>query len=159
MALPEKEDMRNTKRFASLAAMAIMAIVCSASPMWGQDIRLAARKNKVINKIEAQLRGDYRESNGTPLRLNAELENINIPVGTPVAFCMVQNLVKTKIGVGKVAMVGGILVASVECNINDGNAVPKVNVRDKLQARQSAVAPFKTSPGCGAPLLVSAAFK
>lgn len=151
--------MRNTKRLAGLAAIAITAIFCSASPMWGQDIRLQARKNKVIDGIEAQLRGDYRESNGTPMRLNADLENINLPVGTPVAFCLVQNLVKTKVGVGKVALVGGIRVASVERNIDDGQAVPKVNAGDILQARQSAVAPFATSPGCGAPLLVSAAFQ
>ena len=86
--------MRNTKRLAGLAAIAITAIFCSASPMWGQDIRLQARKNKVIDGIEAQLRGDYRESNGTPMRLNADLENINLPVGTPVAFCLVQKTFK-----------------------------------------------------------------
>lgn len=153
--------MKNTKRMASLAAMALMGIVCLASPMWGQDIRLSARKNKVINGIEAQLRGDYRESNGAPLRLNSELENINIPVGTPVAFCLMDSvtLAKTMIGVGKVSIVGGIQVASVELNVNDGQTVPKVNAGDKLQARQRKVAPFKTSPTCGTALLVAAPFK
>ena len=152
--------MRSTKRLASLAAVAL-GIACLASPMWAQDIRLLARRNKVINGIEAQLRGDYRESNGTPLQLSADLENINLPVGTPVAFCAKNSvtLVKTKIGVGKVALVGGILVATVDLNINDGQLVPKVNALDKLQARQRALPPFNTNPGCGTAILISAPFK
>ena len=70
---------------------------------WAQQTRLSARKNKVINGIEAQLRGDYREKS-SPSRLNSELEDINIPVGTKVAFCLVQDGVKTLVGVGQVAM-------------------------------------------------------
>jgi hypothetical protein len=152
--------MRSTKRLASLAALMIIGIAGSVSTMWGQDIQLGVRKNKVINGIEAQLRGDYRESSGTPLRLNGALENINLPLGTPVAFCVKNSvtLVKKKIGVGKVALVGGIRVASAELNINDGQAVPKVNIGDVLQARQNAVAPFNTNPGCGTHLLVAAPF-
>jgi hypothetical protein len=152
--------MRNTKRLASLAAV-ILGIVCLASPMSAQDVRLLSRRNKVINGFEAQLRGDYRESNGTPTQLSADLENINLPIGTPVAFCVKNHvtLVKTKIGVGKVALVGGILVATVDLNINDGNAVPKINVLDVLQARQRALPPFNTSPGCGTAVLIQAPFK
>lgn len=151
--------MKNTTvRLASLAAVAILSFVCSASPMWAQQVRLSARKNKVVNGIEAQLRGDYRERTN-PIRLNAELENINIPVGTKVAFCLLQNGVKTKIGVGQVAVVGGIQVAEVELAASDGDAVPNVSAGDVLQARQAKTSPFKTSPGCGSPLLVSAAFQ
>jgi len=144
-------------RFASLAALVIMGVVCSASPLWGQEIRLRARQNKVINGIEAELRGDFRAA-ANPIRLNAELDNINIPVGTRIAFCLVQNGVKTKIGVARVAVVAGVQVAEVELSANDGDAVPNVSAGDILQARQSKQAPFRTSPGCGAPLLVSAAF-
>ncbi|MBI3645682.1 MAG: hypothetical protein HY233_06945 [Acidobacteriales bacterium] len=150
--------MKNTKiRFATLAAVLVLAIMSSASQVWAQQVRLSARKNKVINGIEAQLRGDYRERTN-PIRLNSELENINLPVGTPVAFCLVQNGVKTKIGVGQVATVGGIQVASVELAVADGDNVPSVKAGDVLQARQSKTAPFKTSPGCGSPLLVGAPF-
>jgi hypothetical protein len=149
----------NTRiRFAGVAAVLVMAIMASASQMSAQQVRLSARKNKVINGIEAELRGDYREKTN-PIRLNAELDNINIPVGTPVAFCMLQNGVKTLIGVGKVALVGGIPVAQVELSANDGDAVPNVNAGDVLQARQRKVQPFKTSPSCGTGLLVSAAFQ
>jgi hypothetical protein len=150
--------MNTRTRFAGLAAVLVVAIMASASPMWAQQVRLSARKNKVINGIEAELRGDYR-ANGSPIRLNSELDNINIPVGTPVAFCLLQNGVKTLLGVGQVAMVGGVPTAEVELSANDGATVPTVTVGDVLQARQKKVAPFKTNPTCGTGLLLSAAFQ
>lgn len=149
----------NTKiRLAGLAAVMVLAIMASATQMSAQQVRLSARKTKVINGIEAQLRGDYREK-GSPIRLNSELENINIPVGTRVAMCLLQNGVKTLIGVGQVTLVGGIPTASVELATTDGDTVPKVFAGDVLQTRQRKVAPFKTNPTCGSPLLVSAAFQ
>lgn len=152
----------NTRiQFASLAALLIVAMMASSSQMWAQQakqVRLRARQNKAINGVEAELRGDYRE-NSAPVRLNAELENINIPPGTPVAFCLLQNGVKTKIGVDQVAIVVGRPTASIELEANDGDTVPQVNTGDVLQAHQSKKAPFKTNPGCGSPLLVSAAFQ
>ena len=151
--------MRNVRiRLASLAALVVMGVVCSASPLWGQQVRLRARQNKVINGIEAELRGDFRAA-ANPIRLNAELDNINLPVGTPVAFCLLQNGVKTKIGVGRVAMIAGVQVAEVELTASDGDAVPSVSSGDVLQARQSKQAPFKTNPTCSAALLVSADFR
>src|SRR5882757_3025185 len=121
-------------RSASLAAaLVIMAVVCSASPLWGQQVRLRARQNRVINGIESELRGDFRAASN-PIRLNAELDNINLPVGTPVAFCLVQNGVKTKIGVGRVVIIAGVQVAEVELTANDGDAVPSVSTGDLVQA-------------------------
>jgi hypothetical protein len=155
-----QEDNMNTKiRFASLAAVLAVAVMGSASQTWAQQVRLGARKNKVINGIEAQLRGDYRERANISVRLNADLENINIPVGKKVAFCLLQNGAKTLVGVGQVAMVAGVPVASVELAATDGANVPNVNTGDVLQARQTKIAPFRANPGCGAPLLVSAAFQ
>jgi hypothetical protein len=148
----------NTKiRMAGLAAVMVLAIMASATQMSAQ-VRLSARKNKIINGVEAQLRGDYREQ-GTPIRLNSELENINIPVGTKVAMCLLQNGVKTLLGVGQVTLVGGIPTASVELAASDGDVVPKVNAGDVLQARQRKLAPFKANPTCGTGLLISAAFQ
>lgn len=145
-------------RLVGVAALLCMAIMASASQVWAQQVRLSARKNKVINGIEAELRGDYR-ANSNPIRLNAELENINIPVGTPVAFCLLQDGVKTLIGVGKVALVGGVPRAEVELSANDGAVVPTVSAGDVMQARQRSKAPFKTNPTCGTGLLVAAAFQ
>lgn len=149
--------MSNRKMHLAGLAVLIVAIMSSASAS-AQQTRLRARANKNINGIEAQLRGDHR-ANPNPQRLNSELENINIPVGTKVAFCLLQNGVKSLVGVGTVTMVGGIPTASVELNVNDGDTVPSVSAGDVLQARQKKIAPFKAKPTCGTALLVSAAFR
>jgi len=47
-------------RVGELSALVVWGVVCSASPLWGQQVRLRARQNKVINGIEAELRGDFR---------------------------------------------------------------------------------------------------
>lgn len=151
--------MSNRKmRLAGLGAVLALAITSLAGSASAQDIRLSARQNKVINGIEAQLRGDFRDR-GSSQRLNSELENINVPVGTKVAFCLLQNGVKSLVGVGTVRMVAGRPTAAVELNTNDGEVVPSVSAGDVLQARQRKIAPFKTSPTCGTALLVSAAFQ
>ncbi len=150
--------MKTRMRFATVAALLVLTIMSSAGQSWAEQTRLRARKNKVVNGIEAELRGDYRENNA-PIRLNSELEQINIPAGTRVAFCLVQDGVRTLLGVGRVVLIGGVPVASVELTASDGDVVPKVNPGDVLQARQRSVAPFNPNPGCGAALLVSAAFQ
>lgn len=151
--------MNNRKmRLAGMGAALVLAITSFVGTASAQEIRLAARKNKVINGVEAQLRGDYRDR-GTSQRLNSELENINIPVGTKVAFCLLKDGVKSLVGVGTVTMVAGIPTAFVELNTNDGQVVPSVSAGDVLQARQRKIAPFRASPTCGTALLVSAAFR
>jgi hypothetical protein len=149
------------KHVIAFVALLALTLFGSASQIWAQNVELGVHKNKIINGFEVELRGDYLESNGTPTRLTAELDHINIPVGTPIAFCVQDSLtmVKTKIGVGKIRLVGGIPTVEVELRTSDGDVVPKVTVGDKLQARQTAVAPFKTSPGCGTHLLVAGSFK
>jgi hypothetical protein len=147
-------------RLAATAALVLLG-VGSMSQAWAQDakgVRLTARKNVQINGFEAQLRGDYRES-GTPTRLNAELEHINIPVGTKVAFCTVRNGVSTLVGVGSVRTIGGVLTASVELNVNDGEVVPNIDAGNLLQARQRTAAPFVKCPTCGSQLMISAPFQ
>ena len=150
--------MKSRMRFAVVVALSLLAVMASASQVWAQEVRLSARRNKVINGIEAQLRGDYREDT-RPTRLNSQLENINLPVGTPIAFCVLQNGVSTLLGVGKVALVGGIRVASVELEAKDGDIVPNVNAGDVLHARQRTTAPFNPKPGCGSALLIFAPFQ
>jgi len=145
-------------RYATVTAILVLAIMSSATVASAQQTRLSVRKNKVINGIEAQLRGDYRED-GAPTRLNADLEDINVPVGTKIAFCVLQNGVKTLIGVGKVALVGGIPKATVDLNVNDGDTVPNVFASDVLQAHQRLTAPFNPSPTCSSVLMISGAFQ
>lgn len=150
----------NTRiRFVSQAMILAMAVIGASSQLWADDqVRLRARQNKIINGFQAELRGDYREESG-PSRLNAELEKINIPVGAPVAFCLVQNGVKSLIGVGHVVRVGGIPVAQIELEANDGDSVPKVFAGDILESHQRTAAPFIAHPNCGSPILLSAPFR
>ena len=153
--------MHTVKKHLITVTVLLALTVPGSSQLWAQGLELGVHQNKIINGIQAELRGDYRENNGVPNRLTAELDHIKIPVGTPVAFCLQDSvtLVKTKLGVGKVRMLAGVPTATVELRTNDGQFVPKVTVGDKLQARQSAVAPFQTSPGCGSPLLISGKFQ
>jgi len=145
-------------RYASLAVVLVLAIMSSATMASAEQTRFRVRKNKVINGIEAQLRGDYRE-NSSPTKLNAELEDINVPVGTKIAFCLLQNGVKTLIGVGQVALVGGIPTATIDLSVTDGDSVPNVAAGDVLQAHQRLVAPFNPSPSCSSVLMISGAFQ
>ena len=71
----------------------------------------------------------------------------------------IGHVVDAVLPLGNVRLVGGIPTAEVELRTSNGDVVPIVTVGDKLQARQSAVAPFKTSPGCGSPLLISGKFQ
>ena len=146
----------NKIRYSTLAAALVLTIISSA--LASAQTRLSARKNKVINGIEAELRGNYRE-NLAPARLDADLEDINVPLGTKVAFCVLQNGVRTLVGVGKVVLLGGAPTASIDLSVNDGDVVPNINPGDVLQARQRTVAPFNSNPTCSSPLMVSAAFQ
>lgn len=150
----------NTKnRFAAIAMMIAMIVVGVGSHLWADQLtRFRARENKIINGFQAELRGDYREAH-SPVRLNAELEKINLPVGTKIAFCLVHDNVKSLLGVASVTKQAGVSVAEVELEANDGDFVPRVEVGDVLQARQHAVAPFLQAPGCNSALLMSAPFE
>ncbi len=141
---------------------AILAVASIVSGAWAQEAsqqaRLTVKKNKVVNGIEAELRGDYRASS-SPTRLNSQLEDVNIPVGTKVAFCLVQNGASTLLGVGKVVLVGGLPTATVELSANDGDFVPTVKSGDVLQARQKTAAPFNSNPTCTSALMISGSFR
>jgi hypothetical protein len=160
MSTFQEEHMNKRIRFASLAIVSVMAVVGTTGLLYAdnQQLELRARQNKQINGFETELRGDYRERVGRD-RLNAELEKINLPVGTPVAFCLVRNNVRSLIGVANVARVGGTFEAEIELEGQDGDAVPTVKAGNLLQAHQRARAPFNPSPTCGEELLLSAPFQ
>jgi hypothetical protein len=149
--------MKTTVRFAM-----VMTLLIVAAGAFGQEgakgTRLTARADKTINGFKSELRGDYRES-GTPTQLTAELEQINIPIGTKVAFCTVKNGFSTLLGVASVTTVGGELTASVELHVTDGDIVPNIDAGNLLQGRQRTTAPFIKSPTCGSVLLISAPFQ
>jgi hypothetical protein len=74
-----------------------MGIVCSASPMWGQQVRLLVRNHKVINGIEAELRADITEKTTACHSASMGIWRTSIiPLGTPVAFCLMDPVTKIK---------------------------------------------------------------
>ena len=146
-------------RFASLAMLLVLGVMGSATQMSAQQqVRLRARTNKTVLGVETELRGDYRERGG-PIRLNSELENINMPAGTPVAFCLLKDGVKSLLGVGHVVISGGRPFASVELEANDGDTVPSVDAGNVLEAHQRLTKPFNPKPTCGSVLIISAPFQ
>jgi hypothetical protein len=158
MGISQEDKMNTMNRFASVAMMGVMVVMGASSQMWAdQQTRFRARENKMINGFEAELRGDYRETH-SPVRLNAELEKINLPAGTKVAFCLLHDGVKTLLGVSKVGVEGDVPVAELELNAEDGATVPNVEVGDVLQARQRTTAPFLARPNCGSTPLIAAPF-
>jgi len=150
--------MNKKMRFASLAMILMMAVMGLTSTGFAdQKVELKARQNKRINGFQAELRGDYREKSG-PDRLNGELGQINIPLGTPVAFCLVHSGVSSLVTVADVAKTGGEIQAQFELEAEHGDSIPKVVAGDLLQAHQSTKAPFNPNPTCSDVLLLSAPF-
>ena len=98
--------MRHTGLKLATFVFVMAMMLTGSSRMWAQDaedstatfspdstsVRLSARNSAIINGIRAELRGDYRADGTTPVRLNAQLENVNLPIGTPVAFCLLQTV-------------------------------------------------------------------
>jgi hypothetical protein len=153
--------MNNKLRFASLAILSVMAVLGTTRLLHAdnqQQLELKARQNRQINGFETELRGDYRERVGRD-RLNAELEKINLPVRTPIAFCLVHAGIQSPIGIANVLKAGGIFEAEIELESQDGDTVPTVKAGDLLQAHQRATAPFNPNPTCGETLLLSAPFR
>ena len=164
--------MRHTAMKVATLVFVMAMTLAGSGRLWAQEtedstgffspdasIRLSARSSAIINGIRAELRGDYRADGATPVRLNAQLENINLPIGTPVAFCLLQSGVKKLAGRGKVVLVAGIRTAKIDLAVNDGDHVPVVKAGDTLQARQTKIAPFNLPPTCGSPLLIAAKFQ
>jgi hypothetical protein len=158
MGIPRRIKMKTNKGIAT-AMMAVLIVLGASTSVWAdKETRLRASVNKRINGFEAELRGDYRENHGAPDRLNAELEQLNLPVGTKVAFCLVQNGSTSLLGVANVQIEAGVSVAEFELETKDGDTVPTISAGDVLQARQKIAAPFQTAPNCSTNLLVSGSF-
>jgi hypothetical protein len=119
------------------------------------QIRLRARGSEVVNDVVAELNGDFRVD-GSRQRLEAELENIALPLGTPISFCLVCGTVDTPVATGKVKLKGQLKVAEFELDTNDGDVVPNVALADKIEARKGVSA---GAADCSKPLLVSVTFQ
>jgi hypothetical protein len=131
-------------------AWVVLTASCNSDP--NGETELQARAQADIAGMQTSLAGQFRtEAEGQ--RLTGELDNRNVPTGTAISFCLVQPSGTTALAAPETNAQG---VAQFELNTQNGQAVPKVSVGDKIEAHQGA-----TNSGgadCSAPLLVSATF-
>jgi len=119
----------------------------------GGEVRLRARGEAVINGVEVELRGNF-ERRPERTRLDGELEDINLPVGSAVSFCLVQGGRAIPLAVGIIQSSGGRR-AEFHIRTDDGQHPPNVQAGDVLQARDGANG---NMADCSRPLLVAARF-
>jgi hypothetical protein len=117
---------------------------------------LHAQGQSVIGGIEAELRSTFRARANGRRQLNGELENINLPVGTKISFCLTTATQAVPLAVRSIKIVAGKKIAEFEFNTENGQAVPNVNANYKLRARFGSNG---TKPMCNAPLLVSGTYR
>jgi hypothetical protein len=128
----------------------------------GQGTRLRARAQRVIKGIEAELRGDFesekggRDDGGQRKRLRGELDNINLPGGTEISFCLATSKGSVPLAAVKLSNHDDDRKnAQFELDSQNGDMVPKVVVGNKLESRQGG---SSGKADCSAPLLISARF-
>lgn len=105
--------------------------------------------------MEAELRSTF-EQRPDRTRLDGELENINLPVGSAISFCLVQgsNTIPLAVGIIQGESEEG-RVAEFHIRTDNGQTPPNVQAGNILQARDGA---NSNLPDCSRPLLVSAMF-
>ncbi len=117
-------------------AVALLALTLASGGLLvsEDEIRLRARGQAVVNDIEAQLNGDFR-SRPSRQRLEGELQNINLDVGTPISFCLVSGGESTLVATAHVEREGG-KAAEFKLDTDDGDTVPSVMAGDQLEAHE-----------------------
>jgi hypothetical protein len=117
---------------------------------------LNARGESVVSGVEAELTSTFRARSNGRRQLNGELENINLPVGTKISFCLTTTTQAVPLAVRSIKLIAGKKVAEFEFDTENGQAVPNVNGGYKLRARFGSNG---TKPMCNAPLLVSGTYR
>lgn len=134
----------------------------AATPMPGSptptpvsgEVELSARGEAVINGIQAELRGQF-ERRPDRTRLDGQLENINLPLGSAISFCLVQGGQTIPLAVGIIQLQDQRREAEFHIRTDQGQTPPNVQIGDVLQARDGANV---TMADCSRPLLVAGTF-
>ena len=124
------------------------------TPVPANQVELKARADAVVNGVQVELRGQFdREPERT--RLESELDDINLPVGSAVSFCVVQGISTLPLAVGIIQGEGDQRKAVFEIRSDHGQNPPNVQVGNVLQARDGANG---NMADCTRPLLLAATF-
>jgi len=118
------------------------------------EVELSARGEAVINGIQAELRGQF-ERRLDRTRLDGQLENINLPVGSAISSCLVQGGQTIPLAVGIIQLQDQRREAEFHIRTDQGQTPPNVQIGDVLQARDGANV---TMADCSRPLLVAGTF-
>jgi hypothetical protein len=123
------------------------------TPMAANQVELKARADAVVNGAQIELRGQFeREPEET--KLEGELDDMNLPVGSAVSFCLVQGISTIPLAVG-IIQEEDERKAEFELRSDEGQNPPNVQVGNILQARDGANG---NMADCTRPLLLAATF-
>jgi len=118
------------------------------------EVELRARGEAVINGVEAELRGQF-ERRPDRTRLDGQLEDINLPIGSAISFCLMQGGQTIPLAVGIIQLQDQRREAEFHIRTDQGQNPPNVQVGDVLQARDGANV---TMADCSRALLVTGTF-
>jgi len=125
-------------------------------PAMSGEISLGARGQAATNGVEVEVTGGFA---GGPnrLRLDDQLNDINLPMGSAVSFCLVQMQrdITMPLAVSTILMHDQGRAAEFHLRPENGQSLPRVQAGDVLQARDGANGAM---PDCSRPLLVAGTF-
>lgn len=120
----------------------------------GAEVQLSTRGEMVISGVAVELRGNFeRGHDGT--RLDGRLDDINMPVGSAVSFCLMHGGQTIPLAVGIIQPQDQGRAAEFHIRTDPGQNPPSVQAGDVLQARDGANV---TIADCSRPLLVAGSF-
>ena len=129
-----------------------------ATPMSGMsmsgELQLSARGAMAISGVQAELRGNFEQRPGRT-SLDGRFEDINMPIGSAVSFCLMHGEQTIPLGVGIIQPQDQARVAEFHIRTGQGQNAPSVQAGDVLQARDGANV---TTADCSRPLLVAVMF-
>ena len=130
----------------------------TGTPMSGMtmngELQLSARGAMAISGVQAELRGNFEQRLGRT-SLDGRFEDINMPVGSAVSFCLMHGEQTIPLGVGIIQLQNQGRAAEFHIRTEQGQNAPSVQAGDVLQARDGANV---TTADCSRPLLVAVMF-
>ncbi len=122
-------------------------------PMSG-ELQLSAHGEMAISGVQAKLGGNF-EQRLDVTRLEGRFEDINMPVGSAVSFCLMHAGQTIPLAVGIIQPQDQGRDAEFRIRTDQGQNPPSVQAGDVLQARDGANV---TTADCSRPLLVAVMF-
>ena len=118
------------------------------------ELQLSARGAMAISGVQAELRGNFEQRLGRT-SLDGRFEDINMPVGSAVSFCLMHGEQTIPLAVGIIQPQDQGRAAEFHIRTDLGQNAPSVQAGDVLQARDGANV---TTADCSRPLLVAVMF-